>query len=565
MTLNGWIQILLFIAITLVLIKPLGLYITRVMTGEPTLLTPLLRPVERGFYRLAGTSETEEQHWKAYASALVIFSLAGIAFLFALQMLQGSLGWNPQGLPGVGAASAFNTAVSFVTNTNWQGYAGESTMSYLTQMLGLTVQNFLSAATGIAGAMAMIRGFSRDSSPVIGNFWVDVTRATLYILLPLCLIGSLVLVWQGVPQNLNPAVALTTAEGAGQSIAQGPVASQMMIKHLGTNGGGFFNANAAHPYENPNALTNLIHMVAIFAISFAMLNVFGRMSGNQRQGWALLAVIGVIASVGLIALWWVEAAGNPLLQALGTEGGNMEGKEVRFGTMLSSLFAVVTTSASTGAVNGMHDSLMPMGGLIPLFFMHLPPLGGIGAGVYGMLIFAILAVFIAGLMVGRTPEYLGKKIGAPEVKMAILAMLGPSLAVLGFTALAMLMPEGLAGLQEGGPHGYSEALYAYSSAAGNNGSAFAGLSANTPFYNVTLGLAMLMGRFLLILPVLAIAGSLAAKKIVPASSGTLPTTGPLFVGLVIGVTLIVGGLTYFPALVLGPVAEHFALLLGQSF
>lgn len=565
MTLHGWIQILIFLGIVAALIKPLGGYITRVMTGERHPLSFVLGPIERRLYRLAGTREQEEQHWTAYAGAMLSFTFAGFAMLYAIQRLQGWLPWNPQALGAVEPSSAFNTAVSFMTNTDWQGYAGETTMSYLTQMMGLTVQNFVSAAVGMAGAMAIIRGFSRASAKTVGNFWVDLTRATLYILLPICVVGSLVLVWQGVPQNLGAYTIATTLEGGTQTIAQGPVASQMIIKHLGTNGGGFFNANSAHPFENPNGITNLIHLVSIFAISFAMLNVFGRMVGSPRQGWALLAAIGSVVLAGIVVVYWAEAAGNPLIHALGLEGGNLEGKETRFGLALSSLFAVVTTSASTGAVNSMHDSLMPLGGLIPLFNMQIPLLGGIGAGVYGTLILAILAVFISGLMVGRTPEYLGKKIEAREVKMAILAMLGPSLAILMFTAIAVVVPAGLSSLQDAGPHGFSEVLYAYSSGANNNGSAFAGLSANTPFYNLTLGLAMLMGRFLLIIPVLAIAGSLAAKKTVPASDGTLPTHGPLFVGLLVGITLIVGGLTFFPALALGPIVEHLAMQLGQSF
>ena len=565
MTFDGWIQIALLLGIAVALVKPLGGYITRVMNGERTFLAPVLAPVERGLYRLAGTSEREEQHWTVYLAAMLCFNLAGFALLYLLQRVQGGLPLNPAGLGAVSADSSFNTAVNFMTNTNWQGYAGESTLSYLTQMAGITVQNFVSAAVGMAGAMAIIRGFSRAEARTVGNFWVDLTRSVLYILMPICVIGSLVLVWQGVPQNLGPYVTATTLEGGQQVIAQGPVASQMIIKHLGTNGGGFFNANSAHPYENSTALTNLIHMLSIYAISFAMLNVFGRMVGNQRQGWALLGVLLTIILAGITVIYWAEGAGNPLLHALGVEGGNMEGKEVRFGIALSSLFAVVTTSASTGAVNTMHDSLMPLGGLIPLFNMQIPPLGGIGAGVYGVLIFAILAVFIAGLMVGRTPEYLGKKIEAREVKMSILAMLGPSLAILALSAVAVVLPMGLAGIQDAGPHGFSEVLYAYTSGANNNGSAFAGLGANTPFYNITIGLAMLMGRFLLIIPVLAIAGSLAAKKTVPASAGTLPTTGPLFIGLVIGVTLIVGGLTFFPALALGPIVEHLAMLAGQTF
>ncbi|MFD2249531.1 K+-transporting ATPase ATPase A chain [Pseudochelatococcus lubricantis] len=565
MTMNGWIQILIFFGIVIALVKPLGGYINRVMNGDRTPLSIVFGSVERGLYRLAGTDEKEEQHWTTYMAAMLFFNLAGFLLLYLLQRAQGFLPFNPAGLGAVSADSSFNTAVSFMTNTNWQGYAGESTMSYLTQMAGVTVQNFVSAAVGVAGAMAIIRGFARASAKSVGNFWVDLTRATLYILLPICVVGSLVLVWQGVPQNLNPYTVAATLEGGQQTIAQGPVASQMIIKHLGTNGGGFFNANSAHPFENPTALTNLLHLVSIFAISFAMLNVFGRQVGNQKQGWALLGVIGAIVVAGVVIVYWAEAAGNPLAHALGVEGGNLEGKETRFGLALSSLFAVVTTSASTGAVNGMHDSLMPLGGLVPLFNMQIPPLGGIGAGVYGVLIFAILAVFIAGLMVGRTPEYLGKKIEAKEVKMSILAMLGPSLAILVFTAIAVVVPVGLSSIQDAGPHGFSEVLYAYTSGANNNGSAFAGLSANTPFYNITIGLAMLMGRFLLIVPVLAIAGSLAAKKTVPASAGTLPTTGPLFIGLVIGVTLIVGGLTFFPALALGPIVEHFALLAGQTF
>ncbi|MCC6304322.1 MAG: potassium-transporting ATPase subunit KdpA [Rhodobacteraceae bacterium] len=565
MTLLGWIQILVLLGLAVALVKPLGGYIARVMEGERTLLTPLIAPVERGLCRLAGIDPRGEQHWTVYAGAMLAFNLAGFLVLFLVQRLQGGLPLNPAGMGAVGADSAFNTAASFVTNTNWQGYAGEATLSHLTQMAGLTVQNFVSAAVGMAGAMAVIRGFARAEARTVGNFWVDLTRAVLYILLPVAVAGSLVLVWQGVPQNLDPPAVATTLEGGRQAIAEGPVASQMIIKHLGTNGGGFFNANSAHPYENPTALTNLLHMLAILSVSLAMLNVLGRLVGNPRQGAALLGVILALVLAGIGVLYAAEGAGNPALQALGIEGGNMEGKETRFGIALSALFAVVTTAASTGAVNGMHDSLMPLGGLVPLFNMQLPPLGGIGAGVYGVLVFAILAVFIAGLMVGRTPEYLGKKIEAREVKLCLLAILGPSLAVLGLTAAALVAPAGLAGIQDAGPHGLSEVLYAFSSGAGNNGSAFAGLGAGTPFYNLTIGLAMLMGRFLLIIPVLALAGSLAAKKTVPASAGTLPTTGPLFVGLVIAVTLIVGGLTFFPALALGPIVEEFAMRAGQTF
>ena len=462
--------------------------------------------------------------------------------------------------------SAFNTAISFVTNTNWQSYVPESTMSYLVQMAGLTVHNFASAATGIMLAVALIRGFARRSAQTVGNFWVDLVRCTLYLLLPISIVVGLFLVWQGVPQNLNAYVEATTLEGAKQVIAQGPVASQEVIKMMGTNGGGFFNANSAHPYENPNALTNLVQLVLIFSIGAALTNVFGRMVGDQRQGWAIFAVMGVLFLAGVATAYWAEAQGNPALAALGVDpsGGNMEGKEVRFGIANSALFATITTDASCGAVNTMHDSLMPLGGMVPMVNIMLGEIifGGVGSGLYGMLLFAILAVFIAGLMVGRTPEYLGKKIEAKEVKMAMLAILILPLSILGFTAIAVVVQPGLAGLANAGPHGFSEALYAYTSATGNNGSAFAGLSANTLFYNTTLGTAMFVGRFLMIVPMMAIAGSLAAKKIAPASEGTFPTHGGLFVGLLVGVILIVGGLTYFPAVSLGPVTEHFAMNAG---
>jgi K+-transporting ATPase ATPase A chain len=533
MTLNGWLQIALFCVLVLALVKPLGWYMTRVFNGERTFLSPILAPVERGLYRIAGTSETEEQPWTTYAIAMLLFNLAGLLVLYALQRVQGALPLNPAGLVGVSPELAFNTAASFVANTNWQSYGGESTMSYLTQMAGLTVQNFVSAATGIAIALALIRAFSRKSAKTLGNFWVDMVRATLYVLLPICLIGTLVLVWQGVPQNLDAYTVATTLEGAQQTIAQGPVASQMMIKHLGTNGGGFFNANAAHPFENPTALTNLIHMVAIFAIGAALTNVFGRMVGNQRQGWAILAAMGILFVAGVAVCYWAEAAGNPLVQALGVEGGNMEGKETRFGVALSALFAVITTAASCGAVNAMHGSFMALGGMVPLVNMMLGEVivGGVGAGLYGMLLFVVVSIFVAGLMVGRTPEYLGKKIEAKEVKMAMLALLILPLSMLGFTAAAVVLETGVASMANPGPHGFAEALYAYVSATANNGSAFAGLSANTPWYNVTLGVAILIGRFLMIVPVLAMAGSLVEKKTVPESAGTFPTTGPLFVGL----------------------------------
>ncbi len=567
MTFNGWFQIALFCAIIIVLVKPFGGYITRVFAGERTLLSPVLGPVERGFYRLGGVDERSEQNWVAYAVSMLLFSLVGFASLYALMRFQAVLPFNPAGQSAVEEGLAFNTAMSFDTNTNWQSYVPETTMSYLVQMAGLTVHNFVSAATGIALALALVRGFARRSAQGIGNFWVDLTRCTLYILLPISIVVGLFFVWQGMPQNLGAYTEATTLEGARQVIAQGPVASQEVIKMLGTNGGGFFNANSSHPFENPNALTNLVQMVLIFSIGAALTNVFGRMVGDQRQGWAVLAVMGFLFLGGVIVAYWAEAAGNPAFAALGIDGGNMEGKEVRFGIANSALFATVTTAASCGAVNSMHDSFTPLGGLVPLFNMQLGEIivGGVGAGLYGMLLFAIVAVFVAGLMVGRTPEYLGKKIEAKEVKMAMLAILILPLSILGFSAIATVVDAGLAGPANQGPHGFTEILYAYTSGTANNGSAFAGMSANTMFYNSTIGLAMFIGRFLMIVPMVAIAGSLAAKKIVPASAGTFPTHGPLFVGLVVGVILIVGGLTYFPALALGPLVEHFAMNAGNLF
>lgn len=563
MTLNGWLQILVFCAIIVALVKPLGWYMAGVFEGR----IAFLRPVERALYAAAGTSEREEQHWLTYAVGMLLFNAAGFLLLYLLQRLQGALPFNPQEMSAVAPDLAFNTAVSFVTNTNWQNYGGESTMSYLVQMAGLTVQNFVSAATGIGIALVLIRGFARASMRTVGNFWVDLTRATLYVLLPICIVGTIVLVSQGVPQNLNAYTEATTLEGAKQVIAQGPVASQMMIKHLGTNGGGFFNANAAHPLENPNAFTNLIHVVSIFAIGAALTNVFGRMVGDERQGWAIFAAMGVLFLAGVTVTYWAEASGNPLIQALGVEGPNMEGKEVRFGPAMSALFAVVTTAASCGAVNAMHSSLAPLGGMIPLINMQLGEIiiGGVGAGLYGMLLFVVLTMFIAGLMVGRTPEYLGKKIEAKEVKMTMLAILCLPLAILGLTAIAVVLPTGLASIGNPGPHGFSEVLYAYTSGAANNGSAFGSLTGNTLWYNLTIGLAMLMGRFLIIVPALAVAGSLAAKKTVPVSAGTFPTHGGLFVGLLVGVILIVGGLTFFPSLALGPVVEHLSMIAGQIF
>lgn len=567
MTINGWLQILVYCGIVALLAKPLGGYMYRVFSGERIFLSSILAPLERGLYRISGTSEREEQHWTSYAAALLFFNLAGFLVLYVLQRLQGGLPYNPAGMTAVEPGLAFNTAASFMTNTNWQNYGGESTMSYLVQMAGLTVQNFLSAATGIAIAVALIRGFARASGKSIGNFWVDMTRCTLYLLLPFCIVLTLVYVYLGMPQTLAAYVNATTLEGAQQTIAVGPVASQIAIKMLGTNGGGFFNANAAHPFENPDAISNLIQMVTIFALGAALTNVFGRMVGNQRQGWAILSAMCVLFIAGVAVCYWAEAAGNPLVHVLGVDGGNMEGKESRFGIALSALFAVITTAASCGAVNAMHDSFTALGGMIPIINMQLGEVivGGVGAGFYGILMFIVIAVFVAGLMVGRTPEYLGKKIEAKEVKMAMLAVLCLPLAMLIFTAIAVVLPTGVASIANAGPHGFSEVLYAYTSAAANNGSAFGGLSGNTPWYNVTLGIGMLMGRFLVIIPALAIAGSLVAKKTVPASAGTFPTDGPLFVGLLAGVILIVGGLTFFPALAVGPIVEHLAMIHGQTF
>ncbi|BCG71018.1 potassium-transporting ATPase potassium-binding subunit [Mesorhizobium sp. 113-1-2] len=567
MTLNGWIQILAYCVVVVLLVKPLGGYMYRVFNGDRTFLSPILGPVERVLYRISGTSEREEQHWTAYAAGIMFFSLASFLALYALQRLQGVLPYNPAGMTAVEQTLAFNTAVSFVTNTNWQNYGGESTMSYLVQMAGLTVQNFMSAAVGIAIAVALIRGFARHSVKSIGNFWVDMTRCTLYILLPACIVLTLVYVWLGMPQTLGPYADATTLEGAKQTLALGPVASQVAIKMLGTNGGGFFNANAAHPFENPDAISNFIQMVTIFALGASLTNVFGRMVGNQRQGWAILATMGVLFIAGVTICYWAEASGNPLVHALGIDGGNMEGKESRFGIALSALFAVITTAASCGAVNAMHDSFTAIGGFIPMINMQLGEVivGGVGAGFYGILMFIVIAVFVAGLMVGRTPEYLGKKIEAKEVKMAMLAILALPLVMLVFTAIAVVLPSAVASMANGGPHGFSEVLYAYTSAAANNGSAFGGLSGNTPWYNITLGITMWVGRFFVVIPALAIAGSLVAKKTVPASAGTFPTDGPLFVGLLVGVILIVVGLTFFPALAIGPIVEHLAMIHGQTF
>ena len=569
MTVLGWVQIALYLALVAALARPLGGYLTRLFAGERTLLAPALAPVEHGLYRAAGIDPAREQGWVGYALAMLAFNLCGVLLLYALQRLQHLLPLNPQAMGAVSPDLAFNTAVSFVTNTNWQSYGGESTLGYLVQMAGLTVQNFVSAATGIALAVALVRGFTRAGATTIGNFWADLVRCTLYLLLPLSLLLALFFVWQGVPQNLDPYVAAATLEGGQQTIAQGPVASQLAIKMLGTNGGGFFNANSAHPYENPTALSNFVQMLAIFAIGAGLTNLFGRMAGDERQGWAILAAMGVLFVLGVALAYWAESQGNPALTALGVDGaaGNLEGKETRFGILGSALFAVITTAASCGAVNAMHASFMPLGGMVPLINMQLGEIivGGVGAGLYGMLLFVIVAMFVAGLMVGRTPEYVGKKLEAREVKLTMLAILVLPLAMLGFTAIAVVSDAGLAGLLNQGPHGFAEVLYAYTSAAANNGSAFAGLTANSPFYNLTLGVAMLLGRFGMIVPMLAVAGSLAAKKRLAPSAGTLPTDGALFVGVLVGVILIVGGLTFFPALALGPVVEHLAMQAGTLF
>jgi potassium-transporting ATPase potassium-binding subunit len=567
MTAIGWIQIILYCAIIAALVKPLGWYMTRVFNGERTFLSPVLRPVEAGLYWIGGVDERREQHWLTYTVAMLLFHVGGFLIIYGLMRLQAMLPFNPADQSAVAPDLSFNTAISFITNTNWQNYGGESTLSYLVQMLGLTHQNFLSAATGIALAIALIRGFSRSSMRTIGNFWVDVTRCTLYVLLPICVVYTLFLVSQGMPQTLGAYVDATTLEGAKQTIAVGPVASQVAIKMLGTNGGGFFNANAAHPFENPTALSNFVQMLSIFLIGAALTNVFGRMVGNQKQGWAILAVMGVLFISGVTVAYWAEANGTTALHALGLSGGNMEGKEVRFGIIASSLFAVVTTAASCGAVNAMHDSFTALGGMIPLINMQLGEIivGGVGAGLYGMLIFVVISIFVAGLMVGRTPEYVGKKVEAREVKMAMLAILVLPLMYLGWTAVGVVYPPAVASMGNAGPHGFTEVLYAYTSQTGNNGSAFAGLTGNTLFYNITGGMAMFVGRFFMIVPAMAMAGSLAGKKSIPPSAGTLPTTGGLFVGLVVGVILIIGGLTFFPALALGPIVEHLAMNANNLF
>ena len=567
MTFQGWFLIIAFVAILLLLCKPMGQWLFALYEGRRTPLHRIFGPVETGFYRLSGIDPNEEQGWRRYAVHMLIFNAVLALFTYAILRLQGVLPLNPLGYDGVSEHLAFNTAISFTANTNWQSYGGESTMSNLSQMLGLTIHNFLSAATGIALAFALFRGFARRSAKTLGNFWADMTRVTLYLLLPLCFAIAIFYIASGVPQTLAGSVDVTTLEGVKQTLALGPVASQEAIKMLGTNGGGFFNANSAHPFENPTELTNLVQMLSIFLIGVGLTWTFGKAVGNTRQGWAILAAMMTLFLAGTAIVYWQEAAGNPILHNLGALGGNMEGKEVRFGIAASSLFAAVTTAASCGAVNAMHDSFTALGGLIPLFNMQLGEvvIGGVGAGIYGFLLFAILAVFVAGLMVGRTPEYVGKKIEAREVKLAVLAIAILPLVILGFTAIASVMPAGLAGPLNKGPHGFSEILYAFTSSAGNNGSAFAGLSAGTPFYNALLGIAMWLGRFFVIVPALAIAGSLAAKRHTPATSGSFPTTGGLWVGLLVGVILILGGLTFLPSLALGPVADHLAVTSGQLF
>ncbi|BCU77101.1 potassium-transporting ATPase subunit KdpA [Luteolibacter sp. LG18] len=592
---TDWLQFSLFIGLLALITKPIGIYLHRVLDpAGKTFLDPVIRPFERLTYRLMGVDPAREHDWKGYTFAMLFFSLVGMLFTYAVLRLQDLLPLNPQGLPGLGHALAFNTAASFTTNTNWQSYGGEGTMSYFSQMVALTIHNFTSAAVGIAIAAALVRGIARHSAATLGNFWVDLVRVTYYLLVPLSLVFAVFLVSQGMIQNFKPydtaklvepqvvEVAVTNASGQGvtekktlteQTIVQGPMASQAAIKMLGTNGGGYTNANAAHPFENPTPLSNFVQMLSIFAIGSGLTWYLGKCTGNQAHGWSVWAAMMILFTAGTLACWWAEAKGNPIHQSLGliAADGNLEGKEVRFGIFHSALFATVTTSASCGAVNAMHDSFTAIGGLVPLFMMELGEvvIGGVGAGLYGMLVFVVLAVFIAGLMVGRTPEYLGKKIQAFEVKMAMLSLLVLTATILGFTAWAAASPWGQAGLNNAGPHGFSEMLYAYSSATANNGSAFAGLTATPadgdPHYNVTLGLAMLIGRFLMIVPILAMAGSLAKKKFSPPSAGTFPVSGTTFTVLLIGTVLLVGALNFLPALALGPIVEHFLMLKGALF
>ncbi len=572
---NALIQVGLFSVLVTVISVPLGLYMARVFAGEPTFLDPVLRPLERAIYRLSGVHPGTEQTWVEYTVAMLLFSFAGMLVLYGMERLQYFLPFNPQKLGAVAPDLAFNTAASFTTNTNWQAYSGETTMSYFTQMAGLAFHNFVSAGAGIAIAIAVIRGFVRRSAKTLGNFWFDLTRATLWVLLPISVVGALILVWQGVPDNFSPYTHAKTVEGADQVIAQGPVASQEVIKELGTNGGGFFNANSSHPFENPTPLTDLLELIAIFSIGAALTHTFGQMAGDRKQGWALFGAMGLLFLMGVATAIWSEQRGNPQFAAMGINqkvsatqsGGNMEGKEERFGIVCSALWATVTTDTSCGAVNSMHDSYTPLGGLVPLVNIQIGEIifGGVGSGLYGMLVMAVLSVFIAGLMVGRTPEYLGKKIESREMKLAMLFILIFPAVILLPAGIAVVIKPGLAGISNPGPHGLSQVLYAYSEASGNNGSAFGGLNANTPFYNTTLALVMLFGRFMMKIPVLALAGSLAGKKSVPPSAGTFPTNGAIFVVLLVGVILIVAALTFFPADALGPIVEHLVMMHGKLY
>ena len=569
MTLVGWSQIAIVLALVLVTAIPMSSLIASVYAGTNNFLSPILRPVERAFYRIAGVDEKREQSWLVYAFALIAFSIAGFVSLFAIQRLQNLLPFNPQGFDAVPPDLAFNTSISFITNTNWQAYGGETTMSNLTQMIGLTTHNFLSAATGLAVAFAMVRAFSRSASTTVGNFWVDLTRVTLYVLLPISIVVALAFVASGVPQTLAGSIDVATLEGAKQTISMGPMASQEAIKQLGTNGGGFMNVNSAHPFEDPNAWSNVIQIWALLLIPVASVIAFGRAVGDLRQGRAILVTMGILLVIGVGVIYWAESAGTLGVNALGVDAsaGNLEGKELRFGQAMDALYTAATTGTGTGAVITMHDSLTPLAGLVPMFNILAGCIwpGGVGAGLYGFLVVAVIAVFVAGLMVGRTPEYLGKRIETREMKLAMFAVLIYPLIVLGFSSASVLMKTALDSLNNSGPHGLSEILYAYASTNANNGSAFAGLNANTPWFNTTLGLAMLFGRFAYAIPVLALAGGLAAKKKAPASAGTFPTTGPLFVGLLLGVIVILYLLQYFPALALGPVVEHFLMLSGKAF
>ncbi len=575
MTANGWLQILIFLLVTLAITKPLGIYLYRVFEGQDRPLPRFFGPLERWSFRLCGVDPDAEQTWKGYALALLLFSLVGVVVTYVFLRFQHLLPLNPQRLGAVAPDLAFNTAVSFTTNTNWQAYGGESTMSYFSQMAALAWHNFISAAAGLGVALALARGLTRraagggDAPRTLGNFWADLVRGIVYVFLPLCLAGALVLVSQGVIQTFSPYLHVTTLEGAKQAIPLGPVASQEVIKEFGTNGGGFFNANSSHPFENPTPITNFLEMLLIFAIPAALTYTYGRMAKDQKEGWVIFGAMALLFLVGVATVYWAEARPNPALAGLGVNQtlGNLEGKEMRFGVADSSLFATITTDASCGAVNSMHDSFTPLGGLVPLVNIQLGEIifGGVGPGLYGMLVFVILAVFIAGLMVGRTPEYLGKKIESREIKFAMLYVLIFPLIILGFAAWAAVAPYALPSLNNAGPHGLSEIIYALSSAAGNNGSAFAGLNANTPWWNVTMGLAMLAGRFWMMIPVLGIAGAMVGKKTVPASLGTFPTNGALFMGLLVGVIIIVGALTFFPVLSLGPVLEEFLARQGKLF